>query len=140
MGTFAETHRLPFIVCRPRKTCFLFCFRLQQINGGCRFPLVPFSVFGIPATWRPGHGDMETWRHGDAEMETWKHGDMETETWKHGYMDMETWKHFEIETSTENGSPVSLIRLPFAHHANGSLSFVRLMTKKLAEVIRLQTD
>jgi hypothetical protein len=33
---------------------------------------------------------------------------METETWKHGYMDMETWKHVEIETSTENGSPVFL--------------------------------
>jgi hypothetical protein len=33
-----------------------------------------------------------------------------------------------------------LIRLPFAHRANGSLLFVRLLTKKPTEVIRLQTD
>jgi hypothetical protein len=62
---------------------------------------------------------METWRHGD--METWRHGDMET--WKHG--NMETWKH-------GNRMPrrFSTIRLPFAHCANGILSFVRLLTKK----------
>jgi hypothetical protein len=30
--------------------------------------------------------------------------------------------------------------LPFAHRANGSLSFVRLFTKKQTEVIRLQTE
>jgi hypothetical protein len=34
----------------------------------------------------------------------------------------------------------SLIRLPSAHHANGSLPFVHLLTKKQIEVIRLQTD
>ncbi len=34
----------------------------------------------------------------------------------------------------------SLICLPFAHRANGSLSFVRLLMKKQTEVIRLQTD
>jgi hypothetical protein len=28
----------------------------------------------------------------------------------------------------------SLLRLPFAHRANGSLSFVRLLMKKLKEV------
>ncbi len=33
-----------------------------------------------------------------------------------------------------------LIRLPFAHCANGSLSFVRLLTKKQMEVICWQTD
>jgi hypothetical protein len=34
----------------------------------------------------------------------------------------------------------SLIRLLFAHRTNGSLSFVRLLTKKQTEVIRLQKD
>jgi hypothetical protein len=34
----------------------------------------------------------------------------------------------------------SLIRSAFVHHANGSLTFVRLVTKKQTEVIRLQTD
>jgi hypothetical protein len=34
----------------------------------------------------------------------------------------------------------SLIRLPFDHHANRSLSFVCLLTKKQMEVIRLQTE
>jgi hypothetical protein len=44
------------------------------------------------------------------------------ETWRR--RDMETWKH---ETEAE---AISLIRLRFAHCANGSLSFVRLLTKK----------
>ncbi len=35
---------------------------------------------------------------------------------------------------------LSLIPLPFAHRANESLSFVRLLTKKQTEVIHLQTD
>jgi hypothetical protein len=30
--------------------------------------------------------------------------------------------------------------LPFTHHANRNLSFVRLLTKKQTEVIRVQTD
>ncbi len=34
----------------------------------------------------------------------------------------------------------SLTRLPFAHRTNGRLSFVRLLTKKQTEVMRLQTD
>jgi hypothetical protein len=34
----------------------------------------------------------------------------------------------------------SLNCLPFAHCANESLSFVRLLTKKQTEVIHLQTD
>jgi hypothetical protein len=43
---------------------------------------------------------------------------------------MESWRH-----QTENGSP-----LPFASRENGSWSFVRLLTKKQTEVLRLQTD
>ncbi len=94
--------------------------------------------------WR--HGDMETWRHGDTEtwrhevMKTWSHEDMET--WRPG--DMETWRHKVMETS--NGKRkwkhrrFSLFYLPCAHCANGSLSFVRLLTKKQMEVIRLKTD
>jgi hypothetical protein len=46
-----------------------------------------------------------------------------------------------METSNERKSKLfSLIRLPFAHHGNGSLTFVRLLTKKQTEVILLQTD
>ncbi len=54
---------------------------------------------------------------------------------KHG--DIETWRH-----QTENGSPgvFPLSVLPFAHSANGSLSLVRLLTKKQTEVIRSQMD
>jgi hypothetical protein len=52
--------------------------------------------------------------------------------------------HIYIYTSISNGKwkprHFSLIRLPFAHCTNGSLSFVRLLTKKQTEVIRLQTD
>jgi hypothetical protein len=33
-----------------------------------------------------------------------------------------------------------LIHVPFSHHANWSLSFVCLFTKKQTEVIRLQAD
>jgi hypothetical protein len=40
------------------------------------------------------------------------------------------WKHRQF----------SVIRLPFAHRANGSLSFVRLSTNKQMKVIHLQTD
>jgi hypothetical protein len=36
--------------------------------------------------------------------------------------------------------PFSLICLPITHHANGSLSFVSLLTKKETRVIRLQMD
>jgi hypothetical protein len=100
----------------------------------CRFPLVPFPVF------QHGHGDieMETWKHGDTDMrhgnmEKSRHGDMDTKTWRHGhgYMDMETW--------TRIPKRFTFIRLMFARE-NGSSSFVRLLTKKHTEVIRLQTD
>jgi hypothetical protein len=83
-------------------------------------------------TWR--HGDMETWRHGDMDMETWRHGDMDMETWRHGDIDMETWtlKHGDIKMEKGKRKPrrFSLIRLSFALRANGSLSFVHLLTKK----------
>jgi hypothetical protein len=59
-------------------------------------------------------------------METCRHADS-----RHEDMDMETsngkWKPRQF----------FLIRLPFAHRANGSLSFVRLLTKKQKKVIRL---
>jgi hypothetical protein len=42
----------------------------------------------------------------------------------------------------KNGSPGNfpLSVLPFAHHANGSFLFVRLLTTKQMKVIRLQMD
>ncbi len=91
------------------------------------------------------HGDMDTefWRHGDMEMETWKRGDIDMETRKHG--EMETWRHESMDKETcrhqtDNGRRYFLIRFPFANCANGSSSFVRLLTKKQTEVICLQTD
>ncbi len=95
---------------------------------------------------------METWKQEDIDMKAWKHkgmvaGDMET--WKHGDIDMETWKHRGMEHGYQKTSRMktlngkrkpkrfSLIRLPSAHPANGSLFFVRLL---MVEVIRLQTD
>jgi hypothetical protein len=103
-------------------------------------------------TWKHGDIDMETWKH--REMETWKHGDIETWTWRHGHgdmdfekwtwshghgdLDMETWTwrhgHRDMETSDE-AQAISLVRLPFAHHTNRSLSFFRLLTKKQMEVL-----
>jgi hypothetical protein len=91
------------------------------------------------------HGDMKTWRHGD--MEIWTHGHMDAWTWRHGdmeiwrYGDMDTWTHGHGDMETSNGkrkpSRFSLICLPFAHRANGSLLFVSLLAKKQTEVICL---
>jgi hypothetical protein len=60
-------------------------------------------------------------------MEKLRQGDI-------GDMDMET------QSNGKRPRRFFLIRLPFAHRANGSLSFVRLLTKKQKEVIRLLTD
>ncbi len=101
---------------------------------------------GNMETWRNRdmgrHGDMETWKKRPGNIEIWKHGNINMETWKHD--EMETWRHGHgyMETSNGKGKPrkFSLILLPFSHRANGSLSFVSLLTKKQTEVIRLQTD
>jgi hypothetical protein len=47
---------------------------------------------------------------------------------------------FQTENGKRKPRQFSLIHLPFAHHANGSLSFVSLFTMKQMEDIRLQTD
>ncbi len=49
---------------------------------------------------------------------------------------------FYEKNETENGKPkrLYLFCLPSADLADGGLSFVRLLTKKQTEVIRLQTD
>jgi hypothetical protein len=85
-----SNRRLSFIVCGLRKTNVHFwfpfavsVFRLQKTNVSCRFPLVLFSVCGIP-------------EHGDMDMETWRSGDME---------EMETCRHGDIKQKMENGSP-----------------------------------
>jgi hypothetical protein len=85
MGTFAETaivdYHLPFA--DQEKQTSVFSFHLQPTNWSLPCPfavwrkqtevpvigLIPFSVCGIPETWRHGHGDME--------MEKWKHGDID---------------------------------------------------------------
>ncbi len=80
-------------------------------------------------------GDMEiwmrTWKQGqgqgkmDEDMETW------TRTWKHerGHRNghQNTDKDKKIKRKTE--AQMIFICLPFAHHANRSLSFVRLLMK-----------
>jgi hypothetical protein len=75
-------------------------------------------------------------------METWTQGDMKTQR----LGDMGTWRHGDgdIRQKTE-AQVISLKRLPFAHRANGSLLFVRLLflrllTKKQLKVIHLHTD
>jgi hypothetical protein len=60
-GQFAETaivadYRSSFA--DQGKQTSVLRFRLQQTNGRYRFPLVPFSICGIPETWR--HGNLET--------------------------------------------------------------------------------
>jgi hypothetical protein len=45
---------------------------------------------------------------------------------------------FEMENGAYEN--LSLIRLSFAHHANGRLSFARLLTKKQMEVIANYPD
>jgi hypothetical protein len=104
------------------------------------------------------HGEMETWRNGD--MEKWRHGkmdmdtdmDMETWTWTHGrgVMDMETWtwKHghgvIDMDMETKNGKQkptrFSLIRLPFAYSANGSLSLSVCVRRHKRKLSVLQMD
>jgi hypothetical protein len=63
-------------------------------------------------------------------METWSRGDMETQ-WRLGNVEIGDMDNIKRKTIFLN---------PFAHRANESLSFVRLLTKKQTEVIRLQTD
>jgi hypothetical protein len=61
------------------------------------------------------------------------------ETRRNGNMDMETGKH-QSGNGKRKSRRFSLIRVLFAHCANRSLSFVRLLTKKQTEVMRLQID
>jgi hypothetical protein len=146
MGTFALTavvdycllfanqgqHSHLYVSVRSKLTEFAFyVYCLQQINRSCPFLSVLFSASRIPETWRHGYKDIETWikwRHGDMDMETW--------IWRHGHRDM------ELNKLNEKRKPkwLSWVRLLFAHRANGSLSFVRLLTKQQTEVIHLQTD
>jgi hypothetical protein len=94
-------------------------------------------------TWTWIFEDMKRWRHGDMDtghIEAWRHGDGNLETWIHRYGDMETWRNGDkvtsrdgdMETSKGKRTPrrFSLIRLPFAHCANRSFSFVRFLITK----------
>jgi hypothetical protein len=47
---------------------------------------------------------------------------------------------FQTENGKRKPGQFSLNRLPVAHRANRSSSFVRFLTKKQTELIRLQTD
>jgi hypothetical protein len=84
MGTFDETaivdyrlhclptNKLPFPFFIKQTETLQYVFSLQQTNESYRFPLVPFSVYGISKTWRHGHK-----RHGNMERWTRRHGNME---------------------------------------------------------------
>jgi hypothetical protein len=136
----------------------------MQLTFRTSYSRIPIrAVLNSEVGFGSGHRDMETWTHGD--METWRQGHMDSwthghvDTWTHGHMNtwrhghMETWRHGDIDVEirqehghnqTGNGKRkprrFSLIRLPFCHLVNGSLSFVRLLTRKQTEVIRLQTE
>jgi hypothetical protein len=78
-------HRLPtkegkrpfsVSICSKQRKFTGSAFRLQKTNGSCRFPLVPFPVYGIPETWTWRNGDTDKWRHEDMKMETLEHRDM----------------------------------------------------------------
>jgi hypothetical protein len=56
----------------------------------------------------------------------WRNGDMET--YRHGHIDITQKGKTEAQT-------IFLICSQLAHHANGSLLFVRLLTKKQTEII-----
>jgi hypothetical protein len=73
------------------------------------------------------HGDLETWRDNE-KWKCWRHGDMET--LRDGDKDMETSKG----KRKRKPGRFPLICVPFAHRANGNLSFVRLLTKKLTKL------
>ncbi len=47
---------------------------------------------------------------------------------------------YAVVSNGKQAQAFSLIRLPFAHHANRSLSFVHLFMKKKTEITHLQTD
>jgi hypothetical protein len=63
---------------------------------------------------------MEIWRLRHTwNIEKWRHED--------GAMEMETWRH---QTGKRKPRRFSLVRLPFAPCANGSLSFVRFVDEE----------
>ncbi len=124
MGTFAETAIVNYcwsFVDQGRQTSIL-CFRLRQTNGTllflfsvcskqtevaiCCYFRIPLAISRNMETW--------SWRHG--------HWGIGIETW--------TWRNGNLKNQMKNGKQkprqFSLIRLPFDHRANGSLSFVRL--------------
>jgi hypothetical protein len=67
-------------------------------------------------------------------MEKWNNGDMFLKTWCVASF------HNEQKTETEALAKFSSIHLLFAHRANGSLSFERLLMKKQTEVISLSWE
>ncbi len=96
----------------------------------CRFPFQQ-NIFKLLFTvssvfcWR-NSGNMVSW--------TWRYGDIDIthDTWRHGIL--------KNLNGKQKPRRFSLIRLTFTHCANGSLSFVCLLTKKRTEVILLRRD
>ncbi len=141
--------RLPFIVCRPRKTNFRFSvFRLQKKIEVCRFPF-PFA-----ANKRNFSSSIRSIFHIQIY---WKHMTAYTYIWIYTYMNKYTFIYlpiylyisnynykymllFQMKTGKRKLRWFYLTHLPFAHPANGNLSFIRLFVKKRTEVMRLQTD
>ncbi len=64
--------------------------------------------------------ETETWR--DEEIEKWRHEDMEK--WRNGTI------KGKMENATTEAQAIFLHLFLFAHRANGSLSFIRLLTKQ----------
>jgi hypothetical protein len=84
--------------------------------------------------------EMETWKNGEIDMKTWNMEKWRRETWRHRDIETWTWRQGDIKRKKQKLVQFSLICLQFAPRANGSLSFVCLLTKKQTEFIRLQMD
>ncbi len=87
-----KENKLPFFIfiCSKQTEVCHFHFPFAANRQKLRFPLVLFSICGIPETWGHGHGiiEMETEKHGDIDM---RHGNREKWRFEHGDMEMETW-------------------------------------------------
>jgi hypothetical protein len=117
-----QGNKLSFSVCRKYTEVCHFPFPFVEKKR--KSPYSVISFFHLRNSRNMETGVVETWNHGDIDMERWKHEEMDA--WRHG--EIETWRHGDMGTSNGNlkSRQFPLIRLPSAHCANGSFSFVRL--------------
>jgi hypothetical protein len=124
MGTFAETPIVDYSLSTDQgKQTSIFLFRLQQTNRSWPFP---FSVFSQ---------QMES-----AIFCQFRFVCVCIYFYSIVIFTFTVYAAFTNGNGKRKPRPFPLIRLPFADHANGSLSFVRLFTEKQTEEIHLQMN